>query len=224
MQISDILSFITALSEHNTREWFAANKAWYEQAKKGFEQISTEFIARLGLFDEEVQHMQAKDCMFRIYRDTRFSHDKTPYKTHFGVFVAANGGRKSKRCGYYLHLEPGNCFCASGIWCPPTPLLKALRQSIYDNIDEFLEIIKEKEFNTNFPQFWDFDKLKTAPQGFPKDWEHIEYLRLKHYMVEHRFTKQQATAENFLAMAVEKLELTLPLNRFLNYTADETDY
>ena len=224
MGISNILAFVTALSENNNREWFAENKAWYEQIKKVFEQVSTEFIMRLGHFDEELRYVQAKDCIFRIYRDTRFSYDKTPYKTHLGVFVAANGGRKSKRSGYYLHLEPNHCFCASGIWCPPTPLLKALRQSIFDNVDEFLELVNEPEFHENFPEFWDYDQLKTAPKGFPKDWEHIQFLKLKHYMVEHRFSNEQATAENFLETAVAKLELSLPLNRFLNYTADETDY
>ncbi|MEI8085544.1 MAG: DUF2461 domain-containing protein, partial [Paludibacter sp.] len=105
MQINNLLQFLSELTINNNREWFAENKAWYDKVRAEFELLSKDLIVEISKFDEEIKHVEAKDCVFRIYRDTRFSHDKTPYKTHFGVFIATAGGRKSQRGGYYLHLD-----------------------------------------------------------------------------------------------------------------------
>ncbi len=223
MKTDNILSFLTALAQNNNREWFADNKDWYQQAKNEFEQLGTQFITHLGAFDKEIQYLEVKDCMFRIYRDTRFSHNKTPYKTHFAIYVAAKGGRKSLRSGYYLHIEPNNSMCACGVWAPPAPQLKAIRQSIYENVDEFLEIINEPEFKKYFPRFWDYDKLKLAPKGFSKDWEHIDLIRNKHYVAEFKITDKEILSPNFIKNTADKCALSLPLNRFLNYAIDEAE-
>lgn len=199
------------------------NKDRYESTKAGFEKISNELILEISKFDDEIKHVNSKDCIFRIYRDTRFSSDKTPYKTHYGVFIAAAGGRKSIRGGYYIHLEPQESFIAAGVWCPPPELLKHLRQSIYDNIDEFKEIIHQRGFKAYFRDFYQDDKLKTAPKGFPKDFPEIEYLKLKHYMVEYKPDDSILQAENFPAKVAEILKNAYPLNRFLNYTVDEAN-
>ncbi|MFT3754280.1 MAG: DUF2461 domain-containing protein [Paludibacter sp.] len=134
MNIHNILQFLEELKINNNREWFAENKDKYDVVRSDFEKLSKELIQQIAGFDEDIKHVDVKDCVFRIYRDTRFSHDKTPYKTHFGVFIASAGGRKSQRGGYYLHLDPAGCFIATGVWCPQPDLLKALRQSVYDNI------------------------------------------------------------------------------------------
>ncbi|HET7733030.1 MAG TPA: DUF2461 domain-containing protein, partial [Paludibacter sp.] len=157
----------------------------------------------------------------RIYRDTRFSHDKTPYKTHFGVFIASAGGRKSQRGGYYLHLDPNGCFVAAGVWCPQPDLLKALRQSVYDNIDEMNEIRQNPEFSRYFNDFYEEDKLKTVPRGFPKDFPDVELLKLKHYMVEYKFDNKMVESDNFVQQVAQIVKCAYPLNRFLNYTVDE---
>ncbi len=127
---TQILQFLTELRENNYREWFQDNKKRYDALKDGFTEEVQQLINRIGLFDPEIIGLEAKDCLFRIYRDIRFSPDKTPYKTHFGAYIA-RGGRSSERGGYYLHLEPGNSMLSGGVWMPPTPLLKKLRQEFF---------------------------------------------------------------------------------------------
>lgn len=222
MPTKDIIQFLSELSENNNREWFAENKHRYELTKAMFERLITELITKIGRFNEEVRHLDARDCVFRIYRDTRFSADKTPYKTHYGAFIAAGGGRKSVRGGYYLHLDPAGSFIAVGVWCPPNDLLKALRQTIYENIDEFLEIINEQSFKTHYENgFFMQDKLKTAPKGFPKDFPEIELLKLKHYMVEKKLNEDLLHSPEFIDKVSEMALAAHPLSVFLNYTVDE---
>lgn len=223
MNIHNILQFLNELKINNNREWFAENKVRYDKLKTDFENLSKELIREISLFDEEIKHVEAKDCVFRIYRDTRFSHDKTPYKTHFGVFIASAGGRKSQRGGYYLHLDPDGCFFGAGVWCPQPELLKALRQSVYDNIDELNEIRKSPDFAQYFNDFFEEDKLKTVPRGFPKDFPDAELLKLKHYLVEYKFDDQFVNSDNFIQRVVEVAKCAYPLNVFLNYTVDETN-
>ena len=221
MKTVNILNFLSELKENNNREWFAQNKHRYEETKSDFEQISNSIIFEISKFDKEIEQVSAKDCVFRIYRDTRFSHDKTPYKTHYGVFIAAGGGRKSVRGGYYIHLEPNNSFVAVGVWCPPPAILKALRQSVYDNIDELKEITNQHAFSKYFQDFYQEDKLKTAPKGFPKDFPEIELLKLKHYMVEYKLQEDLLFDKDFPVNLTEILKAAYPLNVFLNYTVDE---
>ena len=221
MSVENILDFLKELKGNNNREWFAENKKWFEQVKAEFEQISKHLIIEISKFDEDIKHVETKDCIFRIYRDTRFSHDKTPYKTHFGMFVASAGGRKSQRGGYYIHLDPDGCFVGVGVWGPEPNLLKTLRQSVYDNIDELNEIRHNPEFSQYFVDFFQEDKLKTVPAGFPKDFSDAELLKLKHYLVDYRFNDEQVHSPEFLNLMVNVLRCGYPLNRFLNYTVDE---
>lgn len=221
MSVQIILDFLRDLKENNNREWFAENKTRYDASKKAFDKMSAELIVEIAKFDEEIKHVEAKDCVFRIYRDTRFSHDKTPYKTHFGVFVATAGGRKSQRGGYYFHLDPDGCFLGAGVWCPEPNLLKALRQSVYDNIDELNEIRQNADFSKYFNTFFEEDKLKTVPKGFPKDFPEAELLKLKHYLVEHKLNDEFLQSSDLVARVAGVFECAYPLNRFLNYTVDE---
>ncbi|MDO9153873.1 MAG: DUF2461 domain-containing protein [Paludibacter sp.] len=221
MNIPNIIRFLSGVKENNNREWFAENKSWYETAKSEFEEISKALILEISKFDEEIRHVDAKDCVFRIYRDTRFAHDKTPYKTHFGVFIAAAGGRKSKRGGYYLHIDPAGCFVAVGVWCPPPDLLKALRKSVYENIDELNEIRQLAGFSKYFPHFYDQEKLKTVPPGFPKDFQYAELLKLKHLMVEYQIEEMMLDQPDFVVQIAAILQCAHPLNKFLNFTVDE---
>lgn len=221
MNVGLILQFLSELKINNNREWFTENKERYEAAKSVFEDICTKLIIEIARFDEDIKLVNARDCIFRIYRDIRFSHDKTPYKTHFGAFIAAAGGRKSNRAGYYLHLDPDGCFVASGIWCPPPELLKALRRSIYDNIEEFEEIISDADFKKFNNKFYDDEKLKSIPAGFPKGFRQAELLKLKHYMVESKLDVDFFADEKFVSKLAEIFKSAYPLMKFLNYTADE---
>jgi len=221
MNIDNILRFLKELKINNNREWFAENKTWYDQVRSEFEFISKDFILEISKFDEDIKHVEVKDCVFRIYRDTRFSHDKTPYKTHFGVFIASAGGRKSQRGGYYLHLDPDGCFVAVGVWCPDATLLKTLRQSVYDNIEELNEIRNNPNFSKYFSTFFEEGKLKTIPKGFPKDFEEAELLKLKHYLVEYKLDETLRDKEDFVQQITAIVKNAYPLNRFLNYSVDE---
>ncbi|MDD4972233.1 MAG: DUF2461 domain-containing protein [Paludibacter sp.] len=221
MDIDNLLQFLTDLKANNNREWFAENKARYDQVRLQFEQMCKELITGISAFDEEIKHVEVKDCVFRIYRDTRFSNDKTPYKTHFGVYIASDGGRKSKRAGYYLHLDPTGCFIGSGVWCPDPVVLKALRQSVYDNIDELNEIRTSTEFSQYYGAFFEEDKLKTVPRGFPKDFPDAELLKLKHYLVEYSLDDTVLHAPDFVSRVTAIAKCAYPFNRFLNYTVDE---
>ena len=173
MDVSVIFQFLKDLAANNNREWFQGHKDEYLKAQKEFEELLTAIIARISLFDESIVGIQAKDCTYRIYRDTRFSSDKTPYKIHLGGYINARG-KKSEHCGYYVHIEPDNCMLAGGSWCLESKVLKAVRQSIYDNIDEYREIVEDPAFKQYFPVIGE-NHLKTAPKGFPKDFEYIDY-------------------------------------------------
>ena len=221
MDIDNLLRFLSELKVNNNREWFAENKAWYDQVRLQFEQMSKELITEISTFDETIRHVEAKDCVFRIYRDTRFSKDKTPYKTHFGVYIGSAGGRKSKHAGYYLHLDPAGSFIGIGVWCPEPVVLKALRQSVYDNIDELNEIRTSPEFSKYFSAFLEEDKLKTVPRGFPKDFPDAELLKLKHYLVDHALDETILHAPDFVSKVAGIAKCGYPFNHFLNYTVDE---
>ncbi len=220
MNAKNILNFLQELKQNNNREWFAENKDWYLQCKTEFEAISDALITEIAKFDAEIKTVESKDCIFRIYKDTRFSHDKTPYKTHFGTYIATRGGRKSPRGGYYLHIDADQSFLAAGVWCPEPNVLKALRQAVYENIDEFLGIIDEKQFKSRYT-FAEDGKLKTLPRGYPKEFPQAELLKLKHYCVECPIEQSFLMKDDFIAKSVEILKISYPLNRFLNYTVDE---
>ena len=221
MHTEDIINFLKELNENNNREWFAQNKSRYEKVKSKFDEISRLLISEISIFDNDIKNVDVKDCVFRIYRDIRFSTDKTPYKTHFGVYIASAGGRKSQRGGYYLHLDPAGSFIAVGVWCPPPNILKALRQSVCDNIDELNEIRNETGFNTYFKTFFEEDKLKNVPAGFPRDFPDAELLKLKHYMVEYKLDDKILNASDFVLQLAQIARAGYPLNKFLNYTVDE---
>jgi len=223
MNTENILKFLKELDLNNNREWFAANKSWFEDVKKQFDEFSKSVIIEISKFDEDIKNVDAKDCVFRIYKDIRFSHDKTPYKTHFGVFIASAGGRKSQRGGYYIHLDPAGSFVGVGVWCPPPPLLKALRQSVYDNIDELNDIRNNENFKKYFSGFFGEDKLKNVPPGFPKDFREAELLKLKHYLVEYKLTDELLKSPDFMLKVVDVLKQAYPFNCFLNYTVDEVN-
>lgn len=209
-----ILHFLKELARNNNKVWYQKNKNLYAQAKNEFEVVTGLLINEIGKFDENVSGLLPKDCIFRIFRDVRFSNDKTPYKTNFGAYMC-KGGRKGGLAGYYLHVEPGSCFLAGGIYMPPSPVLRAIRNEIYHNTDEFLEILEDKKFKQYFGQVWG-EKLTGPPRGFSKDFPHIELLKYKHYNVAHEVSEQQVTGEDFIGYAAEVYREMLPFNRFLN--------
>lgn len=219
--VKNILNFLSELKINNNREWFAENKDWYEQVKTEFETLGKDLISEISKFDEDIKHVEVKDCVFRIYRDIRFSSDKTPYKTHFGIYIASRGGRKSPRGGYYIHLDPDGSFIGCGVWMPQPEMLKALRQSIYDNIEEFNEILQNPDFKKSFPTLSDEGKAKKVPLGFPSDFPQADLLKNKSFLVDYKLTTNELDSPHFVTMVSDLMKKAYPFLSFLNYTVDE---
>jgi len=219
MNIPVIFEFLKELSANNNREWFNAHRDQYEKAREEYESLLSVLISRISLFDESIHGIQAKDCTYRIYRDTRFSTDKTPYKTHFGGYINAHG-KKSNHCGYYFHIEPGNCLLAGGSYCLPPNILKAVRQAIYDNIEEYRSIIESEDFKRYFPVIGD-TFLKNAPKGFPKDYKYIDYLKCKDYTCCCYEPDDFLITPDFLDRTSDIFRQVKRFADFLNYTIDD---
>jgi TIGR02453 family protein len=219
MNIPIIFQFLKELSLNNNREWFNDHKDDYLKAQTEFENLLTAIIQRISLFDDEIVGIQAKDCTYRIYRDVRFSQDKSPYKLHFGGYI--NGkGKKSEHCGYYVHLQLGYCLLAGGSLCPPPDILKALRQSVYDNIDEYRSIVEDPAFKKYFPVIGE-NFLKTAPKGFPKDFKYIDYLKPKEFICSYQVPDEFFLDEKMLDNVSDVFKQLKRFSDFTNYTIDE---
>jgi len=217
--MKDLFLFLKELEVNNNREWFQENKNRYQAVKESYENFIGKIIQGISIFDPDISGVQVKDTVFRIYRDVRFSHDKQPYKTHMGAFIA-KGGKMSARGGYYVHVQPGQSLFAGGIWCPDAALLKVLRQDIFDNIDEFKSIIEDPSFAHYFKM--DGEKLKKVPYPFPKDSPHGEWVKYKSYTPVNNIPDDFFYGDNAVKKSVDRLKLLLPLNRFLNYSVDES--
>ena len=214
-----ILRFLRALSANNHREWFQAHKAEYDALRLAFIDEVQQLIHRIALFDPEVVGLEAKNCLYRIYRDIRFSPDKTPYKNHFAAYIAL-GGRSSLRGRYYFHLEPERCLLSGGVWCPAPALLKQLRRDIYDHMEEFVDILEQPAFKRYFPGL-DGESLKRMPVGYPADCPHGDLLRHKDFCVVTQLDEAFFSRPDWLEQTAAIFALLAPFNRFLNYTVDE---
>lgn len=210
---STTLQFLRNLEKNNNREWFNVNKALYQAAQQDVISFVEELIDEIAIFDEEVGKLEAKKSVFRIYRDTRFSKDKTPYKTNFGAGLGM--GKGNKISGYYLHIEPGKSFLAGGVYKPEPSVLKTIRQEISAFGDEFKAILEQDEFRNYFRGLSVEDKLKKVPQGFEKDDKMAEYLKLKHFIVTHPVSDEQLLSENAVKEFTKIFKAMKPLNDFL---------
>lgn len=218
--MKEILKFLKALARNNNREWFNSHKDEYLEVKAKVDDLAVRLIAAVAQFDPEAAYLTPADCTYRIYRDTRFSTDKTPYKTHIGIFINPPYGKKSNRMGYYLHLEPSNCFIAVGTVCLPSKTVTAIRQSIYDNVDEYLEIIESPAFSSIYPEIGE-NCLKTAPKGIPRDWEHIALVRPRDYVASHPLEEKDLSAPGFVEEIAGMFAVAKPFNDFINYAIEE---
>ena len=212
MQLST-LQFLRNLEKNNNREWFNENKTLYQEAQQDVISFVEKLMEEMADFDEEIGKLEAKKSVFRIYRDTRFSKDKTPYKTNFGAGLGM--GKGNKISGYYLHIEPGKSFLAGGVYKPEPSVLKTIRQEISAFGDEFKAILEQDEFRNYFRGLSVEDKLKKVPQGFEKDDKMAEYLKLKHFIVTHPISDEQLLSENAVKEFTKIFKAMKPLNDFL---------
>ncbi|PSL49533.1 uncharacterized protein (TIGR02453 family) [Chitinophaga niastensis] len=213
------LKFLKSLKLNNNKVWFDEHKAEYQLAKTDFESMVQQLIDGMVRQDASLEGLQLKDCVFRIYKDVRFSKDKTPYKINMAASFQA-GGKKSTLAGYYFHLEPGgNSFAGGGLWMPSAPELKKLRQEIDYNFHEFEQLISNKEFIKHFGKV-EGDTLKTAPQGYLPDNPAIAYLKLKSLIVSHPVTDEACTQPAMVREILKTFALMQPLLQFINRAMD----
>ena len=213
------IDFLIKLKKNNNKDWFDKNRPQYELIKIEFKNFINELIASIAKFDPSVKHLEAKDCIFRINRDVRFSTNKAPYKTNIAAFISPEG-KKSISAGYYIHIQPGNCFLASGMWMPPAPQLSAVRQEIDYNADEFRKIILSKEFKKHFKELSQEDKVKTTPKGYEKTHPEIEFIKLKSFIAMKAIDDKEVLSKNFIKSICTSFEVAHPLNAFLRRACD----
>lgn len=198
--------FLHNLKENNNREWFTEHKLDFQTEQKKINQFYQSILENLKKHDS-IENLK----MFRIYRDVRFSSDKTPYKTHFsGHFVRAT---KSRRGGYYLQVSPNESFLAGGFWDPNKEDLFRIRKEFETDITEIQEIIKEKTFQKYFGTLKG-DSLKTAPRGFDKEHPNLDFIKMKQFIVVRNFTDEEVLSRNFLAEIDDSFRAMRP---FFNY-------
>ena len=220
--------FLNDITKNNTREWFQNNKSRYLEAKENFEQGVAQAISRITEFDPSIAHITVRDATYRFYRDTRFSPDKSPYKRHLGAYIAAHG-KKALHGGYYIHLQPGECMLAGGCYYLPTNILTACRNEIMSNEEEWLSRVANPEFVRLFGEPGDglsgrgfgLAMLKSCPSGFPRDYEHIRYLRMKGYCCWTGVPDDFFEGDAWLEKMAEVFKVAKPMLDFVNAVIDD---
>lgn len=210
----ETLNFLSTLEINNNREWFNENKNLYLDAKANVENVVNEIISEVAEFDSSVERLEAKNCIFRIYKDTRFSKDKTPYKTNLGASLVEKGPKTLNHAGYYIHFEPGKSFLAGGVYMTEPKNLKSIREAISSDGESFLKILNKKSFKDLLEL--QGTKLVKVPQGFDKEDPMGDYLKFKQFTVFHPLSDADVLDKNFIKNTVKVLKEIYPFNSFLN--------
>ncbi len=213
MDFKRLLDFLNRLSKDNTKEWFDANKKEYETLRKEWVVFVGDCIAAIGSFDKRFAGLDPKKCIFRINRDIRFSKDKSPYKNNFGMSLSLNG-KKDEFCGYYLHIQPNNCFIAGGSYMPMPDTLAKIRQEIDYNLPAFEKIVLAKDFKSLFGEI-SGEKLVRPPKGYEAENPAFEYLKLKGFIAERKITQKELTDPAFMKTLTGTTKSIKPLIDFL---------
>ncbi len=211
--MKEILSFLLDIEANNNREWFNENRKRHTKAHDFFLHVTGVLINEIRSFDKEIPFLESQKCTVRIYRDLRFSLDKRPYKNYFGAFIAYQG-RNAGNPGYYIHIQPGQSFVSGGIYKPSPQNLKAIRTEIFHYADELIDIINESKFELNF-ELIDDEKLKTAPKGFPSEFEHINLLRYKSFTPVKYISDEELLSAEIIESIVKDFKLLKPINQYL---------
>jgi len=219
MITNSTLSFLRDLKKHNTRDWFDKNRKRYQVAREEFILLVDAMIAGIAHFEPHVLELEPENCLFRINRDTRFSKDKTPYKPHLGAFIT-DRGRNVARAGYYIHLEPGECVIAGGLYMPPAPEIKAIRDGIMEDATALRKIIDKPQFAAAFGKELPGARVKTAPRGVPKDHPDIDLLRLKSYEIYRDISDRDVLAPGLVKTAVSYFAVMHDYIAWLNRAID----
>ncbi|MBR1766721.1 MAG: DUF2461 domain-containing protein [Bacteroidales bacterium] len=226
----DTLPFLRELATNNNREWFNAHKPHWLEIKESFEAFTQALIEEMEKEDDTLAGLTAKNSVYRIYRDTRFSADKTPYKTHVACFLSSWGPKNSGVPGYYFQLGcdeayglKGTCNLGGGIFMPTPEGLNAIRQEIFYCPDEFLAIRADPDYKKYFcTEFFTMKKLSRVPKGYPADWEYADLLKYKDYCTSHTMPDRMLGSPRLFDEVLRVWRASLPLNRFIQRALEET--
>ena len=207
------LKFLSNLKKNNNKPWFDKNKPLYEAVRNDIITIAAEVIKEVAKFDAAVSTVDPKKSVFRIYRDIRFSADKTPYKNNMGFWMAG-GGLSS--AGYYVHLQPGASFFGGGIWMPEAEKLAKIRQEIDYNFSDFKKIISAPAFKKTFGELSTESKLSRPPKNYDENNPAIEYLKLKSFTCGTKLSDAQVMSPNFAKETAKAFKAMYPFIKFLN--------
>ena len=222
--MKEIIDFLRDLSCNNNKVWFTANKKRYQEIQARWYDFCGELIQAVGQYDQDIARLTIKDCTYRIYRDTRFSADKSPYKTHFGVFLS-KGGKKSMHAGYYFHVGTGSgedyphChMIASGNYCYEPRVVKMLREDISFGWEDF----KQDVLDVADPSFRvDMDgALKRVPKEYPADAPYADFMRLKSFSLVTYLDDDFILQPNLVSRVAELFKTVKPFNDFINRAVD----
>ncbi len=217
-----IFDFFHQLKYNNNVDWMHANKKLYERARDEFYSIGDDIVNQLSLTDASICMQNGKDSSFRLARDTRFSNNKLPYHTHFGMLITPQG-KLSAMAGYFIYLQPndddGDYFVTSmigaGIYAPPAKLAKIIRQAIYDDGEPMQQFLQSDMLKNSGLRFYDEEKLR----GLPKEWKDSQYqdlLRSKHWMLMQNIDEKEVVESDFVMRVVNSLAAAKQWNNFLN--------
>ena len=217
--MEEILTFLEDVLHNNNRPWFQEHKNQYVKAQANFNALAEQIIGGVQKFDDNCKGLALKDCTYRFYRDTRFSPDKRPYKTHFGVFVCPEG-KKSMLAGYYFHIEAkeseylGNNALCTGMYMPDTAMLKTIRDEILFNGEPLAEAIaKADTFSLDTSH-----AMKRVPNGYPKDHRHADLFKQRDWLLMQGISDHQLLAPHLVDWVLTEFEKTKDFCQWLNRT------
>lgn len=214
MMLTPVITFLEDLKEHNNREWFLSHKIQFEDAKSCFLSFVDALLPEIAKSDKSLRFVEARDCIFRIYRDVRFARDKSPYKINMGAWMTSSG-RRSSGPGYYLHVQPDESFLSGGVYMPDPEQLKKVRWEIYYHSAELKDILGKKDFRKYFDGLSAMDKQKLPPRGFPGDFPDLDLLKHKHYILHHPLDRELLSTPELPEYILTVFRKMLPFNEFL---------
>lgn len=215
--IKEILNFLRRLQENNDRVWFKAHKEEYDALRKPWEQDVERLISLVAAYDDNVRGLAVKDSVYRIYRDIRFSKDKSPYKNYFSA-VLGRGGRHTVMSSYYVHFQPGELMLGGGIWWPEKQILTQLRSLIDAEPEEFGRIIGSDDITSRY--HWESNTLRNVPREYDKDHPMAQYLKMKEYLLLMRPDEAYFDCDDWVERVAGDLRPLKAVHDFLNYVFD----
>ncbi len=225
MHTRDLMQYLAELSENNNRAWFVMNKPRYDILRVEFLELVTALIADIARFDPPIAACNPKKALFRINRDVRFAHDKSPYKTTFSAAITASGMKKPSQGGgpmYYFHIDAeGTLLVAAGEYMPPTDRVRAIRREIAADAKNFGKMVKNKKMLETYGELEQDSKLSRPPKGYDADSPHVEFLKLKDFLVVKRVSIKKKIPADLGKDIAADFKHALPLVTWLRQVKTE---